>query len=65
MKKKTNFKDWLLENNLIIPKDSEPFLTKWFQYENHYSKGMVVYDLYSHLYTKNGEDWDEIQLDHL
>lgn len=52
-------------NYLIQPKDSEPFLTNWFQYPNHYLEGMVVYDLVNAMYTTNGIDWKPIATDHL
>lgn len=40
---------------LITIPGHEPFTTKWYQYENHYTEGMVVYDLIN----------QEIVIDHL
>jgi len=52
-------------NYLIHPKDSEPFLTRYYEYDNHYVEGMIVYDLINEAYTTNGIDWKEITTDHL
>jgi len=52
---------------LITNNKSKPFFTKWYDYENHYCEdiNMIVYDLYSGKYTKDGKNWFEIQSDHL
>jgi hypothetical protein len=52
---------------LITFKDEThpPFLTKWFDKENHWSDGMIVYDLVNNKWTRNGEDWMGIVEDHL
>lgn len=50
---------------LIIPKDSEPFMTAWYDGENNYVPGMVVYDLDDLCYTTDGRIWNDIPLDHL
>lgn len=50
---------------LIIPRSGAPFNTKWFIPENHYSAGMVVFDLVTAKYTKDGKTWENIELDHL
>ena len=50
-------------NYLIQPKDSEPFLTRYYEYDNHYTEGMIVYDLVNFLYTTNGIDWKNIAVD--
>lgn len=50
---------------LITSKDHKPFLTKWFEAENHFSDGMIVYDLINHCYTTDGIVWLKIESDHL
>lgn len=46
-----------------------PFLTAWFQPENHFNSdpevGMVVFDLQNSTYTTDGKNWCEIQKDSL
>lgn len=52
---------------LIITKEHNPFLTNWYQYENHWVEGsfLMVFDTINYKYTKNGKDWLDIELDHL
>lgn len=50
---------------LITSKDHEPFITKWFESENHFTVGMIVYDLINHCYTTDGINWVPIEIDHL
>ena len=52
---------------LITTTVQEPFLTEWFQSENHFNKdiNMVVYDLRTDKYTNDGEHWKKIVFDHL
>jgi len=50
---------------LIQPKDDDPFITKWFVPENHFVKGMVVYDLHKYKFTTDGQNWNNIPVDHL
>lgn len=47
---------------LVTTKDNPPFLTEYFDVENHFAEnlGMVVYDLCKKIYTKNGRMWFEI-----
>lgn len=52
-------------NYLIIPKESDPFYTNWFDVENRYVEGMIVFNLLVHMYTKDGINWQEIIQDHL
>jgi hypothetical protein len=42
-----------------------PFLTKWFEYDNHWVEGMVVFDLSDNTYTIDGKDWRPIEENHL
>jgi hypothetical protein len=52
---------------LITTTDNKPFLTKWFEFENHFniSLGMKVYDLALNKFTIDGETWVDIEIDHL
>ena len=52
---------------LITSEFLSPFLTQWFEPENHFNPylDMVVYDLVEHKYTKDGVTWLEINEDHL
>lgn len=52
---------------LITYKDesAKPFMTNWYDFENNYSEGMVVYDFIRLLYTSNGTEWKELYEDHL
>lgn len=52
---------------LIVTNSTQPFLTKWFDYENHFNKddGMVVFDLWTERFTTDGKTWHEIPKDHL
>jgi len=51
---------------LILYKDKgiyTNFYTNWYDKENNYIEGMIVFDLLLHVYTTNGEDWQPIQDD--
>lgn len=50
---------------LITTIEETPFLTEWFEPENHFSEGMVVYDLYKNKYMTDGKTWLTIEYDHL
>lgn len=52
---------------LITTKKNPPFLTKWFESENHFNKdiGMIVYDLIENKFTSDGIHWYDIEIDHL
>lgn len=50
---------------LVVTENEEPFFSNWFQPENHFVKGMKVFDILLSKYTVNGIDWNEIQIDHL
>lgn len=49
----------------LITGIDEPFMTAWFDAENHFADGMVVYDLSRGLYTTDGDVWHVIEQDHL
>jgi len=52
---------------LITTNNNVPFLTKWFDPENHFNKQdeMVVYDLVNYIYMDDGITWKLIDIDHL
>lgn len=54
-------------NYLITANEMNPFLTNWYDYENHYRDdlNMVVYDLIKCIYTTDGKTWFSIVEDHL
>lgn len=41
------------------------FYTNWFDPENHFVHGMIVFNLLSHKFTTDGINWQEIQEDSL
>lgn len=50
---------------LVTMKAEPPFFTMWFEYENHYQDGMIVYDLFNSLYTTDGKTWEPVETDEL
>lgn len=52
---------------LITANNFPPFLTGWYDFENHYNSevNMIVYDLQKKRYSVDGETWKDIKLDHL
>ena len=52
---------------LVTTNITDPFLTNYFDAENHFNSEieMVVYDLYLNKYTTDGKNWYEIEIDHL
>ena len=50
---------------LVTSANHEPFFTEWFQPENHFATGMVVYDLQGKRYMKAMGVWEEIETDSL
>ena len=50
---------------LIYKQGHEPFFTKWFEVENNFAEGMVVFDIINCEYTDDGENWKKIGLDQL
>jgi len=45
--------------------EHEPFITKWYSFENNYTEGMTVFDLEFNQWTSDGKTWKEITIDHL
>ena len=52
---------------LITTNSEEPFLTEWYDHENHFNEEleMKVYDLSNSRYTDDGKTWKPIVIDHL
>lgn len=51
--------------NYLIYHQGTPFYTNWFDAENNFIEGMVVFDLLKDLFTTNGTTWLPITQDHL
>ena len=52
---------------LITTKENLPFFTKWFEPENHFNPeiNMIVYDLIEMKFMHDGQNWHDIEIDHL
>lgn len=50
---------------LITHPDFLPFFTNWFDAENNFTEGMVVYNLMAGTFTTDGIIWVEIEEDSL
>lgn len=51
--------------NYLILIEGEAFYTNWYDFENNYVPGMVVFNLLTHQYTTDGAFWEDIEQDHL
>lgn len=51
--------------NYLIYHDNTAFYTNWFDAENNYVAGMVVFNLLSGKFTEDGINWKDITQDHL
>jgi hypothetical protein len=51
--------------NYLIYYEGTPFYTNWFDSDNNFIDGMVVFNLLSRQYTINGKNWIDIKQDHL
>lgn len=51
--------------NYLILHNNEAFYTNWFEAENNYVEGMVVFNLLSDKYTIDGINWIKIEEDSL
>jgi hypothetical protein len=51
--------------NYLITGSGEPFYTNWFDFENNYVPGMVVFNLLTCQHTFDGVTWEDTQEDHL
>lgn len=49
---------------VIHDNNPTPVYTNWFDEENNYEEGMVVIDLWNHVYF-DGKKWTEIEEDNL
>ncbi len=52
-------------NYLVLPETLDPFYTNWFDAENNFVDGMVVFNLLNHTYTTDGINWYKVKQDHL
>ena len=57
---------YLITTNVLMS-GQFPFLTNYFDAENNFNSEieMVVYDLYLNKYTADGNNWNNIEIDHL
>ncbi len=49
----------------LILYEKKAFYTNWFDAENNYTNGMIIFDLINHTYSTNGKEWNEIKEDQL
>lgn len=49
----------------LVYHNNESFFTNWFEEDNHYSPGMIVFDLEYGKFTDDGKTWKDIEEDHL
>lgn len=52
-------------NYLVTIEGQSPFFTNWFTIENHYTEGMIVYDLINFTHCYDGKNWINVETDHL
>lgn len=52
---------------LVTSDKYDPFFTNWFDLQNHWNDeiNMAVYDLVNKIYTEDGINWHDIEIDHL
>lgn len=50
---------------LVTFESETPFFTHYFDAENHFAVGLVVYDLLEAKYTVDGTTWLDINITHL
>ena len=57
---------YLIVTNILMS-GTPPFLTNYFSSENNFNSEieMIVYDLEKLKYTEDGENWYNIEIDHL
>lgn len=54
-----------MERYLIVPAFGVPFLTIWYDYDQHYEQGMKVFDFRTMMFTSDGITWNQISRDQL
>jgi len=53
-------------NYLVVPKKGKPFYDNYFDVENTWEEGMVVYDILKHMWMDDPKKgWVEIKENHL
>lgn len=52
---------------IVICKDQSTFTTNWYEYEKHYNGDTIycVIDTYNDKVTFDGDNWKDIDYDHL
>ena len=50
---------------LLIYPNNKPFISVYYDYENHYVDGMLVFNLTNRTYSSDGINLKEIEADHL
>jgi hypothetical protein len=64
--RRSNFKGFLFSDMYLITQPgTEPFLTKYFDPENHWQDGMVIFNCATSEYTTDGVNWQPLNEDHL
>jgi hypothetical protein len=64
--RRSNFKGFLFSDMYLITQPgTEPFLTKYFDPENHWQSGMVVFNCATSEYTTDGTHWQLLSTDQL
>ena len=51
--------------NYVIYYQGESFYTNWFDPENNFMDGMIVFNILTDQFTTDGKNWKEIKQDHL
>ena len=51
--------------NYLIIGAGDPFYTNWFDYENNYVPGMIIFNLLTAKHTEDGINWKDTTQDHL
>lgn len=50
---------------LVTCREYDPFLTDYYDYDNCFIKGYIIFDLELKKYTEDGTTWKEIEIDTL
>lgn len=50
---------------LVTQNHFYPFFTNFYDYDNNYVSGMIIYNLENKTYTKDGLNWNKIEIDTL
>jgi hypothetical protein len=50
---------------LVAGTNHTPFYTNYYDMENFYTEGDIIFDLHTNKYCDDGEFWHDIEEDHL